>query len=66
MQRLNANPMKILRYKDKFGGVDDPHNHIANAMSETVLNKFQAEGIPPSDLQLKVGDVCALYFEIYP
>jgi len=58
VQRLNANPMKTLQSKDKFGDVDDPHNHIANAMSETVLNKFQAAGIPPRDLKLKVGDVC--------
>jgi hypothetical protein len=38
VQALNPNDLCTLVAKDKFGDVDDPHNHIANAMTENVMN----------------------------
>jgi hypothetical protein len=53
--------MITLTSNDTFGEADDPHQHIATAMTQTVMSRFKAAGIPPRSLELlKVGDVCII------
>ena len=58
VQQMNPNSVWKLQSKDTFGEVDDPHGILANMMTEDVLNQFGNNGIPPHNLELKVGDIC--------
>jgi hypothetical protein len=43
---------------DEFCEVDDPHGHLQNMVNKNVLKKYDVNGVPPSELRLKIGDIC--------
>ena len=47
-----------LNSHDYLCDVDDPYGYLARCLSETVLNSFNANGVPKPVLQLKVDDIC--------
>jgi hypothetical protein len=50
--------MYELNSHDYLCDVDDPHGYLARCLSETVLNSFNANGVPKHVLRLKVDDIC--------
>ncbi len=58
IQELNPNASVLLRSTNEFCEVDDPHGHLKNMINTNVLKKYDVNGIPPAELQLKVGDIC--------
>ena len=58
IQELNPNVSVLLQSSNEFCEVDDPHGHLKNMINTNVLKKYDVNGIPPAELQLKVGDIC--------
>ena len=58
VQNLNPHQINVLFSHDQLCDVDDPHGHLALCLTESVLNKFNSNGIPPHILQLKLFDIC--------
>jgi hypothetical protein len=44
----------------KFCDVDDHYEHLSRYLSESVLNKCNANGVPTHKLILKVDDICLI------
>ena len=60
VQNMNPNQKWNLLSQDQFGEVDDPHGILENMMTEDILNNFGNNGVPPHNLELKVGDICII------
>jgi hypothetical protein len=59
VQQLNSQEqLHELNSNDYLCDVDDPHGYLARCLSETVLNRFNANGVPRHVLHLKVNDIC--------
>ena len=59
VQQLNSQEQfHELNSNDYLCDVDDPHGYLARCLSETVLNRFNANGVPRHVLHLKVNDIC--------
>ena len=58
VQSLNNNEMWTLYSNNRICDVDDPHGFLARCLSEYVLNKYNANGVPRHILHLKVDDIC--------
>ncbi len=57
-QGFNTNQEHVLKSKDSFPEVDDPHGHIKKMLTTSVLNSMTKNGVPNHELKLKIGDVC--------
>ena len=57
-QDKNPNESFSLFSRDNFCEVDDPYEHLSRYLSESVLNSFNANGVPTHKLKLKVNDIC--------
>jgi ATP-dependent DNA helicase PIF1 len=60
VQNMNPQQKWNLLSKDQFGEVDDPNGILSSMMTEDILNQFGNNGVPPHNLQLKVGDICII------
>jgi len=58
IQDMNPNPIHCLKSKDYMCEVDDPFNHLNNAMNTKALNSIKKTSTPEHELNLKVGDIC--------
>ena len=58
VQAKNPNETYELYSHDSFCDVDDPHGYLSQCLSESVLNSFNANGVPTHELHLKVNDIC--------
>jgi hypothetical protein len=52
-QGLNTSTEHVLRSRDTFLEVDDPHGHIKKMLQTSVLNTMAKNGIPNHELKLK-------------
>lgn len=57
MQSLKLRTYSLYSH-DSFCEVDDPYGHLSRYLSESVLNNFNANGVPTHLLKLKVNDIC--------
>ena len=64
-QGLNTSKEHVLRSRDTFLEVDDPHGHIKKMLQTSVLNTMTKNGIPNHELKLKIGDVCLVLCAIH-
>jgi hypothetical protein len=61
VQKLNPEQnIHELKSHDYLCDVDDPYEHLANCLTEDVLNNFNANGVPKHILKLKVNDICTV------
>ena len=58
VQDKNPNPPQTIYSHDYFSDIDDPHGYLSRSLSETVLNTFNANGVPNHKLILKPMDIC--------
>lgn len=58
IQEKNTNEMHELLSSDKLADIDDPYNILASMLTPEVLNMYDAPGVPPHQLNLKVNDIC--------
>ena len=63
VQQLNHNEIQELPSHDYFADVDDPHGHLADMLSESVLNQYVNDQVPDHILRLKVGDIIYSFTE---
>jgi ATP-dependent DNA helicase PIF1 len=56
-QMKNQNHNHKLISHDSFADTDDPHGYLAELLTESVLNSFNANGVPTHVLNLKVLDI---------
>jgi hypothetical protein len=64
-QDFNTNQEHVLKSKDSFPEVDDPHGHIKKMLTTSVLNSMTKNGVPNHKLKLKIGDVCLILRAIH-
>jgi len=61
VQKLNPEQnIHELKSHDYLCDVDDPYGHLANCLTEDVLNNFNANGVPKHILKLKINDICTV------
>ena len=58
VQDKNPNDAFELFSHDSFCDVDDPHGYLSQCLSESILNDFNANGVPTHKLKFKVNDIC--------
>ncbi len=64
-QGLNTSKEHVLRSRDTFLAVDDPHDHIKKMLQTSVLNTMTENGISNHELKLKIGDVYLVLHAIH-
>jgi hypothetical protein len=64
-QGPNTSEEHVLRSRDTFLEVDDPHGHIKKMLQTSVLNTMMKNGIPNHELKIKIGDVCLVLRAIH-
>lgn len=57
IQEKNPNALVTLRSVDKLADCDDPYDILAGMLTKEVLAKYDHNGVPPHELNLKVGDI---------
>jgi PIF1-like helicase len=60
VQNMNPQNARTLISSDKFCEVDDPSGYLKRNLQEHILNRFNSNGVPPHQLQLKIDDICIL------
>ena len=61
VQKLNPSVhLYELKSHDYLCDVDDPYGFLARCLSETVLNTFNASGVPKHTIYLKQNDICTV------
>jgi len=60
IQELNPAQSHVLCSSDTVKDIDDIHGHLRSMLNESVLERFQKNGVPHHQLQLKVNDICIL------
>jgi PIF1-like helicase len=60
IQEKNPAEIHCLKSDDRFCDVDDPHGYLQRNLNDILLNKFNANNVPPHELNLKVNDICIL------
>ena len=60
IQSLNPKEAVSLRSHDFLCEVDDPRDVLSSMLSDDVLNRYNNNGVPRNNLQLKIGDICLL------
>ena len=49
-----SSPPRTYEARNSFEDVDDPHGYIARLLTPAVLARYEANGVPPNELTLKV------------
>ena len=49
-----SSPPRTYEASNSFEDVDDPHGYIARLLTPAVLARYEANGVPPNELNLKV------------
>ena len=64
-QGLNTSKEHVLRSRDTFLEVIDPHGHIKKMIQTSLLNTMAKNGIPNHELKFKIRDVCLVLCAIH-
>ncbi len=64
-QGLNTSKEHVLRSRDTFLEVDDPHGHIKKMLQTSVINTMTKNGIRNYKRKLKIRDVCLVLCAIH-